>query len=111
MTDPTATVTVTALEQQAQGFLVHVRDLRVTDATTFEQAAEMVKGIATYIKRVGEVLDPMVEAAYRSHKVAVKQRDGLLAPAMGAKRILGERMAAWEQEQARARREAGWSKP
>ena len=31
------------------------------------------------------------------------QRDGLLKPVQGAKRVLGDRMAAWDQEQARLR--------
>lgn len=97
---------VTALERQAQTFTTEVTALAVVDNPSFERAGEMAKAIAGYIKRVGEVMNPIVTAAHNAHKVAVQQRDALLKPAEGAKRILGERMAAYEREQARLRREA-----
>lgn len=97
---------VTALEQQAVTFSSTVEALAVVDAPTFERAGALVRAIAGYLKRVGEVMDPIVEAAHRAHKVAVTQRDGLLRPAQQAKRVLGERMASWEAKEARLRREA-----
>jgi hypothetical protein len=97
---------VATLEQEAQSLTVQAEGLKVTDAASFERASEFIKSIATYMKRVGDVLDPIVTSAWTAHKVAVAQRDTLLRPAQGAKRILGERMATWEQEQARLRREA-----
>lgn len=106
----TAEIVVTAdapaLEQHG-GAIVHaVAALAVKDPAAFEQAAEMSRTITAYIKRVGEVLDPIVDAAHKAHKVAVAQRDALLKPAQGAKRVLGERMEAYDREIQRQRREA-----
>lgn len=96
----------TALEQQGTSLAQRVETLQVVDAATFAEAAELVKLTAGYIKRVEEVLDPIVSAAHAAHKVAVAQRDGLLKPALAAKRILGARMAEWEQAEARRQQEA-----
>lgn len=97
---------VATLKQEAESLTVTATRMLVTDAASYELAGEFLKGTATYIRRVGEVLDPIVAAAHNAHKVAVAQRDALLRPAQGAKRILGQRMAQWEQEQAELRRAA-----
>lgn len=97
---------VATLEQQASALTVEVSAMTIADAASYARAGEMAKTVALYIKRVGEVLDPICDAAFAAHKIAVGQRDALLKPAQGAKRILGERMGAWDREQARLRREA-----
>jgi hypothetical protein len=100
------TTDVAVLEQEATGLTQAAADIQVVDAGSFERASEFLKGVALYIRRVGEVLDPIVEAAHQAHKVAVRQREMLLGPAKSVKLVLGQRMAAWEQEQTRLRREA-----
>ena len=100
------TTDVATLEQQASTLSQTVEALQVTDPATFQEAGELVKTVALYIRRVGEVLDPIVEAAHRAHKIAVQQRDTLLKPAQRARAVLGERMATYEQAEARRRREA-----
>lgn len=97
---------VTSLQRQAENFVAQVGATPITDATTYESAGLLVRDIVRYIKRVDEVMSPIVRAANEAHRVAVRQRDLLLRPAEGAKRILGERMAAWELEQSRLRRQA-----
>jgi ATPase subunit of ABC transporter with duplicated ATPase domains len=97
---------VATLEQEAASLTTEATALAVIDAGSFERASEFLKAVATYIKRVGDVLDPIVDAAHQAHKIAVRQRDALLGPAKSAKVVLGGRMEAWEQEQARLRREA-----
>ena len=97
---------VTALERESQTLTTTVDTLVIADPESYARAGEGLRTVALYIKRVGEVLDPICEAAFHSHKVAVAQRDTLLRPAQAAKRVLGDRMAAWDAEQARLRREA-----
>lgn len=96
----------TALAQQANTLTAEALALQVTDAPTYERAAEMVKTAATFIKRVHEFCDPTCQATDQAHTVAVAQRKSLLEPAEGIKRVLGVRMGAWDEEQARLRREA-----
>lgn len=96
----------TALEENATELVTLSASHHVHDAASFAAAGEMLKTVALYVKKVGEVMDPIVEANHRAHKVAVAQREALLRPATTAKKLLGERMATWEQEQAQLRREA-----
>lgn len=100
------TEAVPALERESQEMAVVVQGLTVHDAESYAAAGEWIKTVAVYLKKVNEVMGPIVAAANHAHKVAVQQRDSLLRPAEGAKRILGERMATWDQAQARQRREA-----
>ena len=89
---------ITALEQQSRTF---ARAMVIADAESYALVGAELVTIATYIKRVGEVFDPICSAAAKAHKVAVAQRDALLKPAMGAKRARGEQRAAWDQAQTR----------
>lgn len=102
----TATTEIATLEQDARRMTAEINAVEVVDRTSYEQAGEMVRQATAYIRRVEDVLGPIVSAAHKAHQVAVQQRDMLLRPAQGAKRVLGERMAAWEAEQSRRRREA-----
>lgn len=94
------------LVEHGEALTRQVLALTITSAQGFEDAASMSRSVAAFISRVKEVMDPVVNAAHNAHKVAVAQRDALLRPAEGAKRIIGERMAAYTDEQARLRREA-----
>jgi hypothetical protein len=100
------TEVVSTLERESQAMAVQVQAMAITDADTYAAAGEWLRTVAAYLKKVNEVMGPIVQAAHRAHQVAVQQRDALLRPAEGAKRILGERMAAWETEQRRRAQEA-----
>jgi len=100
MVDP-----VNELRAQATSLVPSVQALQVVDDDTFIQAGEQVKLIKAYTRRVGEILDPIVEAAHRAHKVAVDQRKALLRPAEEAETILKDRMGTYQAEQERIRRE------
>lgn len=72
----------------------------------FQNAAEISRTIALYIKRVGEVFDPICATAHTAWKTATTQRKTLLDPAEELKRAVGDKMAAYEQAVEAARREA-----
>jgi hypothetical protein len=88
------------VEQVEQQGLVLVRqagDIAVRDASTFQQAGLFLRTVSGYIRKVGEVLDPIVESAHKAHKIAVDQRKKLLEPAQSAERIVKAEMARFEQ--------------
>lgn len=91
------TVDVEQVEQQGMVLVSQAEEIAVRDASTFQQAGVFLRNIAGYIRKVGEVLDPIVEAAHRAHKVAVEQRKKLLEPAQTAERIVKGEMAAFDQ--------------
>lgn len=97
---------VQSLQTRAVGIEAEVRTLAIVNDETFTAAGAILRDIATYIKRVGEVMNPVVAAAHNAHRVAVGQRDALLRPATLAKTALGSKMVAYELEQSRLRREA-----
>jgi hypothetical protein len=89
--------------------LALVRDaavLVINDPESFTAAAEQLRLIKTYLRRVHDLMDPVVDAAYKAHKVAVSQRATLLVHAESAERTIKGRLSAYEQEEARKRREA-----
>jgi len=106
MTTEIATADAPQLEQQGGTLAKTIDALQVTTPETFGEAGALLRDVAAYIKRVGEITEPVVTAAHKAHQAAVLQRTNLLRPAENAKRILGTRMAAYEQEVARQHREA-----
>ncbi len=86
------------------------RDIPVTDLASYQHAGEVRGLVKQYLRRVAEVLDPIIRAAFAAHKVAVEQKKKLEAPALEVERALKGRMEAWDQaererlrtEQARA---------
>jgi len=91
MTTDTAEV-----EQQGLVLVAQAEEIAVRDGSTFQQAGLFLRNIAGYLRKVGEVFDPIVDAAHKAHKVAVDQRKKMLEPAQIAERIVKGEMAKWE---------------
>jgi len=106
MTTDLATADAPQLEQQGSTLARTIDALQVTTPETYVEAGHLLLTVAAYIKRVGEIMDPVVTAAHHAHQVALQQRAKLLGPAETAKRTLGQRRTAYEQEIERQRREA-----
>jgi hypothetical protein len=96
----------TRFERESREMVATVQGLAVTDAESYAAAGEWIKAVTEFMRRVNEFAGPIVKATHDAHKVAVHQRDQLLKPAEGAKRILGTRMAEYDEAQRRAAREA-----
>ena len=97
---------VEQVEQQGLVLVQQAEEIAVRDPATFQEAGGFLRQIAGYLKRVGEVFDPIVDAAHKAHKVAVDQRKKMLEPAQVAERILKGQMAVYEQaERERVARE------
>ena len=94
------------LNSIGQSLADQARSLVIRDADSFALAGTVLRGIKEYLARVGEVLDPIVQAAFRAHKEAVTQKKRLEAPALEAEAIVKRSLATYEQEQVRLAREA-----
>ena len=95
-----------ALESEGSGILAQIQGYVVVDAASAAVAVSWLKKIKAYLTRVGEVLDPIVEAAHQAHKTAVGQRTKLREHALKAEAVLKERLATYEQQETRKRQEA-----
>ncbi len=107
MTESLITVLDTpALDSQGADLVKSAHALNVTDATSFTEAAGFARLVKAYLAEVDAFMAPICEQSHRAWKLTVAKRDGLKAHAIEAEKIVKGRMAAWEQEQARLRREA-----
>ena len=87
------------LERQGQDLVDIISGYEVVDQESLDYAAEHVRTIKVYLRRVAEVFDPIVEAAHRAHKVAVEQRNKLTTRAEGIEKALKKRMGDYEMRQ------------
>mgnify|MGYP001564367470 CR=1 FL=1 len=94
------------LAQEGTALVQQVTTLQVIDEASFGRAGEMLKTVKVYLRRVAEVFDPIVTSAHTAWKTALEQRKGVEQYAVAAERTLKERMGAYEQDQARLRRQA-----
>lgn len=79
------------------------RALAVTDASTYERAAEMLTGIKALRQEVDAAFDPIIADAHQAHKTACRQKQQAEAPLAEAERILKSGISAYHTEQERLR--------
>ncbi len=106
MTEPTTLLDTTELETQAAQIAARIPLIAITDQASLEAAAADRAEIKRRLLKIAEVMDPICDAAYKTWKTAVAKRDGLKAPFVEADKAYARAMGAYEQEQARRRREA-----
>lgn len=93
------------LQEQAGALTRTAAALQVVDAESFVTGGELLKDANAYLKRVAEVFDPIDRAQIEARRVTIEQRKKLEAPAVAVKEALGKRLADYEKEQQRLRRE------
>jgi hypothetical protein len=91
------------VESKALSVVERAVAVKVTDPNSYIIAGEMWKHLAEMEKEAKAALDPVVEAAFRSHKEAVALRTRILAPITEAKTYTKGQMEAWDAEQERIR--------
>ncbi|HPD58330.1 MAG TPA: hypothetical protein PKW17_13890 [Smithellaceae bacterium] len=71
----------------------------------FVRAGEILTVIKSLRKEIDATFDPIIKKAFEAHKEAVAQKKKVDAPLVEAEGIVKPRMAAWNAEQERIRRE------
>lgn len=95
-----------AVEQQALSWPQKADRHAITNATTYTEAAEMLKGIKALREEANGVFDPPIEAAYRSHKAAIEAKRKIETPLAETEKILKAKMGTYiEAENKRAKDE------
>jgi hypothetical protein len=79
----------------------HAAAMTVTDAASYESAAEFVKGIKAMRKKVESAFGPIVRKAHAAWKEAGAQRKLADEPLALAEQIVKRGMAGWTSEQQR----------
>jgi len=94
------------LKTAGEGLAGQAKALRVGDEPTFQRAGVMLRAVKDYLARVGEVLNPIIQAAHKAHAEALAQKKKLEGPALEAERVLKTSMGTYQVEQERLARAA-----
>jgi hypothetical protein len=89
-------IRVKALITAADAIVQAAREFTITDDDGFRMVDEHRSACVMLEKKIHASCDPVVDAANKTHKAATKQRNDLLAPVVEAKRIDGQKLAAYE---------------
>jgi len=85
------------LEGEGGGLVARLQAFQVIDAGTFAEAADHVKTIDAFLTLVANHCDPNIKRWYEGHKAAIAERDRIIGPSRELRRVLVDRMGAWEQ--------------
>ncbi|HCU25404.1 MAG TPA: hypothetical protein DF383_10315 [Deltaproteobacteria bacterium] len=93
------------LETKALSVPDQARAIQITDTNTYTKAGELLLAIKDLRKEIDATFDPIVKKAHEAHKEAVAQKKKVEAPLAEAEGIIKPRIAAYQAEQERIRRE------
>lgn len=79
--------------------------LQVTDQALLTKANAFLLGIKSLRRQIDEAWDPVIEAAYKSHREALNQKQKFANPLLFAEQIIKKRIATYLALQERIRRE------
>jgi len=91
------------LQTQALTWPERAQAIAVRDQQTYDQAADMLKGVAELAKQIKDHYGPLKTAAHQAHRKICDAEKEILSPVEGADRILRNSIAAFDQEQERIR--------
>ena len=90
---------------RSQTIQAQIKDLRVADIETANQAGTIIGVIAALRKKVAEVFDPIINSAFQTHKKAIEKKKQFDSPLEIAEKSLKRQIAEWKLAEDR-RREA-----
>lgn len=90
--------------QKALAFPEQARALSITDALSYAQACEFLKGIKALRTEIAETFEPHIKRAHESHKALLKEKADAEAPLADAERIAKSALVVYDQAQERIRR-------
>ena len=79
----------------------NANNLKINNDDDQQRALEVLPSIQEKLKLINETFDPIVKKAHEAHKEALKQKKTHADPLENAKRIIGRKVGAYQQEQER----------
>jgi hypothetical protein len=94
-------------EREGQGIVVAANEIQISDGDTFTKAAAWLRDVVVPMKkRISDTFRPRINQAFELHKGLLADEKRFLSPVEGAERVVRGKLAAYEAEQDRLRREA-----
>lgn len=90
---------VSRLEKGAIAKRDEAKTIKVKSVLTYKSAGEFAVACKEMEKTIGELYDPHVANAHKTHKDLTTARKRLLDPLVEARRIVEQSMSAWDQAQ------------
>lgn len=94
------------IEKDTKALEVQAKGIKITDATTYQMAADILKTVKLQEDAIHEALDPEVDAAHKAHKALTAKRKTYLDPLDAIKAIVKKALVDWDNEQEKIRKEA-----
>lgn len=76
----------------------------VIDASSYQAAADLLKGIKALRQKIAETFDPHIARAFQAHRALTKEKNDAEAPLTAAERVIKEALVGYDQAQERLRR-------
>jgi hypothetical protein len=83
--------------------VAEARTIRIVDSPTYERAGGMLRSIKQALAQIAAKCRPVVDAAHKAHKEAVRQQKEAEAPWLDAERIIKTGMGDYLAEEERKR--------
>lgn len=92
------------IEKKSNTLVTKAQNTAIKTQVQYIEAAEFLKSVKALKKEIGDTFDPIIAKAHLTHKEACNQKNKYLKPAVGAERLINDKMAVWDDEQDRKRR-------
>jgi hypothetical protein len=94
-----------AVTEEALTWPERARTTVVIDASSYQSAGELLKGIKQLRQKIAETFDPHIKRAYDSHRALCEEKRQAETPLTEAERVIKNALVAYDNEQERIRRE------
>lgn len=99
------TTVIEQVEQKALDTIAQAQKLVIQDNEQYVKATDFLKAIKGIEREIEEAFDPIIEKAHLAHKEALAQKDKYYKPLLNAERLIKTKIADYNMEQERIRRE------
>lgn len=93
------------VKQEALTMPDRAKSIAIITAEDYTAAGEFLLGIKAVRKRIDETFDPIIDKAHQAHKEALAQKKKVEAPLIEAEGIIKPKIAEYNSEQERIRKE------
>jgi hypothetical protein len=98
-------VQLPSVAAEDSALVAQAKALQITDDATFVRAGEFLKGIVALRKKITDTFDDPKKKAHEAHKAITKAEKDQLEPVLSAESLVKGRVADYQREQDRKRRE------
>jgi hypothetical protein len=96
---------ITVIENKVNPAIAEAQAMVISNNPQYIKATDFLKAIKALEKEVEAAFDPAIEAAHRSHKIAIEQKDKYFKPLINAEKLIKGKIGDFLAEEERKRKE------